>query len=105
MLKQQCIHRTAVLRCAVLSVQADLSTTLRCAGGWVRDKLMGRSSLVSAVVLQWLQITGFGGGWMHGSSCEGHRLDWSADVVAAHWQLDIDIALDTPARPPFCCAL
>jgi hypothetical protein len=25
--------------------QAGLSTTLRCAGGWVRDKLMGRSSL------------------------------------------------------------
>jgi hypothetical protein len=24
---------------------ADLSTTLRCAGGWVRDKLMGRTSL------------------------------------------------------------
>jgi len=36
--------RCAVLRCAV---QADLSTTLRCAGGWVRDKLMGRTSLVS----------------------------------------------------------
>ena len=25
--------------------QAGLSTTLRCAGGWVRDKLMGRTSL------------------------------------------------------------
>ncbi|PSC76981.1 CCA tRNA nucleotidyltransferase 2 [Micractinium conductrix] len=27
------------------SKQAGLSTTLRCAGGWVRDKLMGRTSL------------------------------------------------------------
>lgn len=26
-------------------VQADLGSTLRCAGGWVRDKLMGRQSL------------------------------------------------------------
>jgi hypothetical protein len=26
-------------------MQAGLGTTLRCAGGWVRDKLMGRSSL------------------------------------------------------------
>jgi len=25
--------------------QAALGTTLRCAGGWVRDKLMGRQSL------------------------------------------------------------
>ena len=30
---------------AFLDVQAGLSTTLRCAGGWVRDKLMGRQSL------------------------------------------------------------
>ena len=28
-----------------LFLQAGLGTTLRCAGGWVRDKLMGRSSL------------------------------------------------------------
>lgn len=26
-------------------LQAGLKTTLRCAGGWVRDKLMGRESL------------------------------------------------------------
>jgi tRNA nucleotidyltransferase/poly(A) polymerase len=26
-------------------MQAGLTTTLRCAGGWVRDKLMGRQSL------------------------------------------------------------
>ena len=32
----------------LLAPQADLSTTLRCAGGWVRDKLMGRTSLVGA---------------------------------------------------------
>lgn len=27
------------------ALQAGLGTTLRCAGGWVRDKLMGRQSL------------------------------------------------------------
>lgn len=30
---------------ALLFLQAGLGTTLRCAGGWVRDKLMGRRSL------------------------------------------------------------
>lgn len=35
------LDRRACARC----LQAGLSTTLRCAGGWVRDKLMGRTSL------------------------------------------------------------
>ena len=41
------LHRPANAAAAAASscLQAGLGTTLRCAGGWVRDKLMGRQSL------------------------------------------------------------
>ena len=42
----RCSHACGIAcRPAAACPQAGLSTTLRCAGGWVRDKLMGRSSL------------------------------------------------------------
>lgn len=37
--------RDGVIHILCCSLQAGLTTTLRCAGGWVRDKLMGRESL------------------------------------------------------------